>query len=63
MVLPKLSLSVCLSPTRSLLDSSSQSAVQLTGDKRADADIMAFIKARQNLLQARGEFFSVGPVL
>ncbi|XP_071963656.1 kinesin-like protein KIF6 [Antedon mediterranea] len=29
------------------------SSVQLTGDKRADADIMAFIKARQNLLQQR----------
>ncbi|XP_022097361.1 kinesin-like protein KIF6 [Acanthaster planci] len=43
------------SRTRSLLDPSSQPAVQLTGDKRADADIMAFIKARQNLLQARGQ--------
>ncbi|XP_033125749.1 kinesin-like protein KIF6 [Anneissia japonica] len=31
----------------------SSSAVQLTGDKRADADIMAFIKARQNLLKQR----------
>ena len=35
-------------------DSSGQSAVQLTGDKRADADIKAFIKARQKLLQSKG---------
>ncbi|KAJ8045198.1 Kinesin-like protein KIF6 [Holothuria leucospilota] len=28
----------------------SQSSIPLTGDKKADADIMAFIKARQNLL-------------
>ncbi|XP_071495636.1 kinesin-like protein KIF6 [Diadema antillarum] len=37
--------------------SSSQgsSSIKLTGDRRADADIMAFIKARQNLLQQRGQ--------
>lgn len=28
--------------------------MKLTGDTRADADILAFIKARQNLLQQRG---------
>ncbi|XP_071801723.1 kinesin-like protein KIF6 [Asterias amurensis] len=39
---------------RASSDSSGQSAVQLTGDKRADADIKAFIKARQKLLQSKG---------
>lgn len=34
--------------------SSSSGSVKLTGDTRADADILAFIKARQNLLQQRG---------
>lgn len=34
--------------------SSSSGSVMLTGDTRADADILAFIKARQNLLQQRG---------
>ncbi|XP_030854411.1 kinesin-like protein KIF6 [Strongylocentrotus purpuratus] len=31
------------------------SSLKLTGDKRADADIMAFIKARQGLLQQKGQ--------
>ncbi|XP_063958101.1 kinesin-like protein KIF6 [Lytechinus pictus] len=31
------------------------SSLKLTGDKRADADIMAFIKARQSLLQQKGQ--------
>lgn len=34
--------------------SSDSGSVKLTGDSRADADIVAFIKARQNLLQQRG---------
>ena len=33
---------------------SGSGSVKLTGDSRADADILAFIKARQNLLQQRG---------
>lgn len=37
--------------TRNKLGSGS---IKLTGDSRADADILAFIKARQNLLQQRG---------
>ena len=36
--------------------SSGSGSVKLTGDSRADADILAFIKARQNLLQQRGGF-------
>lgn len=47
---------------RSFPKSENHSSIPLTGDKRADADIMAFIKARQNLLQRKGEkeftFFS-----
>ena len=31
--------------------SHSSSGVRLTGDPQADADIMAFVKARQNILQ------------
>jgi len=34
--------------------STGSGSVKLTGDTRADADILAFIKARQNLLQQRG---------
>ncbi|XP_019382774.1 PREDICTED: kinesin-like protein KIF6 isoform X3 [Gavialis gangeticus] len=33
---------------------SSKSSIPLTGDSQADADIMAFFKARQNLLQKKG---------
>ncbi|XP_030413144.1 kinesin-like protein KIF6 isoform X3 [Gopherus evgoodei] len=33
---------------------SSSSSVPLTGDSQTDADILAFIKARQNLLQKKG---------
>lgn len=33
---------------------SGSGSIKLTGDSRADADILAFIKARQNLLQQRG---------
>lgn len=33
---------------------SGSGSIKLTGDSRADADILAFIKARQNLLQHRG---------
>ena len=31
--------------------SQSSTGVRLTGDPQADADIMAFVKARQNILQ------------
>ena len=40
------------------VSSSRSSTIQLTGDKRADADIMAFIKARQNLLQNKGKIIA-----
>ena len=30
------------------------SGVQLTGDSQADADIIAFMRARQNLLKSKG---------
>ncbi|PKU47174.1 kinesin-like protein kif6 [Limosa lapponica baueri] len=33
---------------------SSSTSVPLTGDSQADADILAFIKARQNILQRKG---------
>ena len=39
---------------RSSTSDASSGSVMLTGDTRADADILAFIKARQNLLQQRG---------
>lgn len=42
------------SGTSSDVSSSGSGSVKLTGDTRADADILAFIKARQNLLQQRG---------
>ncbi|NXN22689.1 KIF6 protein, partial [Nycticryphes semicollaris] len=35
--------------------SSSSTSVPLTGDSQADADILAFIKARQNILQKKGK--------
>ncbi|KAM6138169.1 kinesin-like protein KIF6 [Phoenicopterus ruber ruber] len=35
---------------------SSSTSVPLTGDSQADADILAFIKARQNILQKKGKF-------
>ncbi|NXW28674.1 KIF6 protein, partial [Phaetusa simplex] len=34
---------------------SSSTSVPLTGDSQADADILAFIKARQNILQKKGK--------
>uniref|UniRef100_A0A674ISK9 Kinesin-like protein n=1 Tax=Terrapene triunguis TaxID=2587831 RepID=A0A674ISK9_9SAUR len=34
---------------------SSSSSIPLTGDSQTDADILAFIKARQNLLQKKGK--------
>ncbi|NWW50772.1 KIF6 protein, partial [Pedionomus torquatus] len=34
---------------------SSSTSVPLTGDNQADADILAFIKARQNILQKKGK--------
>nr|XP_031360088.1 kinesin-like protein KIF6 [Lonchura striata domestica] len=33
---------------------SSSTSIPLTGDRQADADILAFIKARQNILQKKG---------
>ena len=36
---------------RSSFDSGSQSSIPLTGDSRADADIIAFYRARQKLIQ------------
>ncbi|RLW07116.1 hypothetical protein DV515_00003967 [Chloebia gouldiae] len=33
---------------------SSSTSIPLTGDSQADADILAFIKARQNILQKKG---------
>uniref|UniRef100_A0A8C4Y3A7 Kinesin-like protein KIF6/9 C-terminal domain-containing protein n=1 Tax=Gopherus evgoodei TaxID=1825980 RepID=A0A8C4Y3A7_9SAUR len=38
---------------------SSSSSVPLTGDSQTDADILAFIKARQNLLQKKGKPCSI----
>ena len=32
--------------------------MRLTGDPQADADIMAFVKARQNILQQGISFYS-----
>uniref|UniRef100_A0A8V5FYB4 Kinesin-like protein KIF6/9 C-terminal domain-containing protein n=1 Tax=Melopsittacus undulatus TaxID=13146 RepID=A0A8V5FYB4_MELUD len=34
---------------------SSSASIPLTGDSQADADILAFIKARQNILQKKGK--------
>ncbi|XP_039384203.1 kinesin-like protein KIF6 isoform X2 [Mauremys reevesii] len=45
-------LSNSTSDTRTL--QSSSSSIPLTGDSQTDADILAFIKARQNLLQKKG---------
>ncbi|NXA32630.1 KIF6 protein, partial [Eudromia elegans] len=36
---------------------SSSSSIPLTGDSQVDADILAFIKARENILQKKGKFF------
>lgn len=33
---------------------SRESGIHLTGDSKTDADIIAFMKARQNLLQNKG---------
>ena len=38
---------------------SGSGSIKLTGDSRADADILAFIKARQTLLQQRGVLFEI----
>uniref|UniRef100_A0A8C6YI41 Kinesin-like protein n=1 Tax=Nothoprocta perdicaria TaxID=30464 RepID=A0A8C6YI41_NOTPE len=35
---------------------SSSSSIPLTGDSQVDADILAFIKARENILQKKGKF-------
>uniref|UniRef100_A0A3B3ZSD2 Kinesin motor domain-containing protein n=1 Tax=Periophthalmus magnuspinnatus TaxID=409849 RepID=A0A3B3ZSD2_9GOBI len=46
--------SLCLysrSPTNLSTTSITSSSIPLTGDKKADADIMAFVKARERLLQ------------
>uniref|UniRef100_A0A674IUN3 Kinesin-like protein n=1 Tax=Terrapene triunguis TaxID=2587831 RepID=A0A674IUN3_9SAUR len=40
---------------RLLTPRSSSSSIPLTGDSQTDADILAFIKARQNLLQKKGK--------
>lgn len=34
---------------------SSSTSIPLTGDSQADADILAFMKARQNILQKKGK--------
>uniref|UniRef100_A0A8C8EDG3 Kinesin-like protein KIF6/9 C-terminal domain-containing protein n=1 Tax=Otus sunia TaxID=257818 RepID=A0A8C8EDG3_9STRI len=41
--------------TCSLTPPSSSTSIPLTGDSQADADILAFIKARQNILQKKGK--------
>ncbi|NWZ91467.1 KIF6 protein, partial [Nesospiza acunhae] len=44
------------SPTlKTRIPPSSSTSIPLTGDSQADADILAFIKARQNILQKKGK--------
>lgn len=38
---------------------SSSTSIPLTGDSQADADILAFIKARQNILQKKGKLAKI----
>ncbi|XP_075563251.1 kinesin-like protein KIF6 [Pelecanus crispus] len=40
---------------------SSSTSIPLTGDSQADADILAFIKARQNILQKKVQCYSLSP--
>ncbi|XP_031958633.1 kinesin-like protein KIF6 isoform X3 [Corvus moneduloides] len=40
---------------------SSSTSIPLTGDSQADADILAFIKARQNILQKKVQCISLSP--
>ncbi|XP_039553834.1 kinesin-like protein KIF6 isoform X1 [Passer montanus] len=40
---------------------SSSTSIPLTGDSQADADILAFIKARQNILQKKVKCISLSP--
>ncbi|XP_063187053.1 kinesin-like protein KIF6 [Chroicocephalus ridibundus] len=40
---------------------SSSTSIPLTGDSQADADILAFIKARQNILQKKVQCYSLCP--
>ncbi|KAL3874319.1 hypothetical protein ACJMK2_037350 [Sinanodonta woodiana] len=42
--------------------SHSSSGIPLTGDPKADADIMAFIKARQNILQKTSSFLYISNI-
>lgn len=38
---------------------SSAGGIPLTGDAQADADIMAFVNARQNVLKQSTQFFTI----
>ncbi|XP_074899032.1 kinesin-like protein KIF6 [Buteo buteo] len=39
----------------------SSTSIPLTGDSQADADILAFIKARRNILQKKAQCYSLSP--